>query len=146
VADRPGQAAEFAVTETAGAKCVDTHDLRRRLAQLLIQARHDPERTAVILRYDAGRPTGLTDVDVAGSAPAADVCARVDATTWLLVADVAGVSEAMRLVEKMRANLGPGGVLDIHLAHPWRDASELLSHVLHGERVFPPRPRRPQER
>jgi hypothetical protein len=116
------------------------------LAQLLIQARHDPERTAVILRYDAGRPNGLTDLDVAESAPAADVCARVDGATWLLVADVSGMSEAIRLADAMRANLGPAGALAVHLAHPWRDASELMSDVLNGARAFPPRPRRPQER
>ncbi|HEX5533459.1 MAG TPA: hypothetical protein VFX33_06940 [Actinomycetales bacterium] len=129
-----------------GARCVDTHDLRRRLAQLLVESRHDPERTAIILRYDAHRPNGLTDVDVAGSAPVADVCARVDAATWLLVADVAGISEAIQLVEAMRANLGPEGVLDFHLAHPWRDASELMSDVLGQRRAFPPRPREPQDR
>jgi len=134
------------VAEATGARCVDTHSLRRRLAQLLIQARHDPERTAVILRYEAQRPNGLTDLDVAESAPSADVCARVDGATWLLVADVAGMSEAIRLADAMRANLGPAGALAVHLAHPWRDASELMSDVLNGAHVFPPRPRRPQER
>ncbi|HEX5511676.1 MAG TPA: hypothetical protein VFX41_08165 [Actinomycetales bacterium] len=96
----------------------------------------------MILRYDA-QPRGghdMTDRDVADSLRSADVCARVADRTWLLVAEVSGVAEAMHLADEVRSNLGGDGVLAVHLAHPWHEASEVLSEVLSGTR-FPPHPR-----
>jgi hypothetical protein len=83
----------------------------------------------------------MTDKEVAESIRQADVCAKVGERTWLLVAEVSGAAEAMHLADSVRSNLGGAGVLAVHLAHPWRDASEVLSEVLSGTRAFPPHPR-----
>jgi hypothetical protein len=62
--------------------------------------------------------------------------------TWLLVAEVSGVAEAMHLADSVRSNLG-NGALAVHLAHPWRDASDVLAEVLNGSHTYPPHPRSP---
>jgi len=126
-----------------GARFIAEQDLRRYLSQLLVQSRRDPEHAAVILRYDAQPDDGrdMTDREVAQSVRPADVCAKVGDRTWLLVAEVSGAAEAMNLADSVRSNLGEDGLLAVHLAHPWREASEVLSEVLNGTRAFPPHPR-----
>jgi len=130
-----------------GAKCVREKDLQRHLSRLLVQSRQEPEHAAVVLRYEARRAAGevVTDREVAACARPEDVCAKVGDDTWLLVADVAGAAEAMHLADSVRAQLGGSGFLGVHLAHPWREASEVLSDVLKGTGAFPPRPRSPAE-